>query len=586
MLDRGERLHVVRRWLLPFACLAAAGYAHAQSDDATGAQAPASGWSSVAPPSPEDGDIRGSDPNRDYSRLSPFTFGAASYQPGFDGCALAGSALRDPQGVFAELVRPEGLSGRDSRFFRLSLGASETYTDNLRLAPEGEEISDYITQITPRVDACANSGRIRGELAYQLQGVVYAHNSRFNDVYSNIAGNTTIELLAGRLFLGADTSYGQSVVDPSLSYSRSSLLRADNSTSAWITNISPYYLQPLGPLGDATLRYRYGRTVYGDSDIPESRLQGAYFDLYSPPTSQEWSWHVNAFTQRVRRIDGDAGGFFDGVDFNNGFFDENGQPIDPADFYDERPDSRTTYFDKATIDIGYRVSPTLQLLVLGGLEDEYESDGTNDRLSSPLWNVGFRWDEPSRFLEARIGHRFFGTSYFLTAGLRGRILDVSLSYTEEPSTQDLNQLNRNATVQNTAFPDPTTSLFERSVFVEKEVSVSAAMRTGLARTTVTGYHQRREYIANVPEEQLYGAAARIDYQLRPRTALVPSAGWEHRESRLGMDTDVTDLGLSVVRSLSTSLQASLGYSHAWRDADSRETEYDENRVVLQVMKYY
>ena len=571
-------------WLL-IAGIAFAATAAAQSDEPQTSPA-ASSWGSVPPPEAGSDDVRASDPNRDYSRLSPFTFGAASYEPGFNGCALAGAALRNPEGVFAELVRPEGVPGRDARFFRLSLGASETYTDNLRLAPDGEETSDYITQISPRVDACAASGRIRGELAYQMQGVVYAHNSRYNDIYNNIAGNTTMELLAGRLFLGADTSYGQTVVDPSLSYSRSNLLRTDNSTSAWVSNISPYYLQPLGPLGDATLRYRYGRTVYGDSDIPESRLQGVYFDLFSPPTSQDWSWHVNAFTQRVRRSGGNAGNFFDGVDFNDGFFDENGQPVDPVDFYDDTPNSRTTYFDKATLDLGYRLSPTLQLLALGGLEDEYEPDGTNDRLSSPLWNVGFRWDEPTRFLEARIGHRFFGTSYYLSAGLRGRILDASVTYTEEPSTQDLNQLNRNARVQNTAFPEPTTSVFERLVFVEKEVAVSAAVRTGLARTTVTAYHQRREYIDAIPEDELFGAAAQLDYQLRPRTALVPAASWEHRTSRLGVETDVADVGISAVRTVSRTLQVALGYSHAWRSADNSETEYDENRVVLQVMKYY
>src|SRR5699024_83477 len=96
-----------------------------------------------------------------------------------------------------------------------------------------------------------------------------------------------------------------SVINPSAVYSRSNILRPGNRTSTWRTNISPYWFQDLGRIGQGTLRYRYGRTEYGRESLPDYSLNGVHLNVSSPPANPVWSYQFNAASQRVRRSGGE-----------------------------------------------------------------------------------------------------------------------------------------------------------------------------------------------------------------------------------------------------------------------------------------
>lgn len=561
----------------------------APTGSAEGAADGAPGTGATSVPEGLDGsDIEGTptSPTEEYSRLSPFDFGAQSYSSGFSGCAARNFGIGRPiAGVRQEISLAPGPQADPGRFFQLSLGVSETYTDNLNLAPEGSEESDFITEIAPQLDACASRGRFRGSLSYQLQGLIYAENSEFNDINNNVAADTTIELLPGRLYLGADTSYTQTTIDPSLSFSRDNAIRPDNQTGAWISNITPVFFQALGPIGDATLRYRYGKAIYGDSDIPEATINSASFDLTSPEERDVLSWNVSAFTQEVRRSGGDAQSFFQDIDGSDPFFDESGEQFNPDNgFLETADDANTTRFDQATLELGYQLTPFLRLLALGGLENDFRPDGTTDRLGEEFWNAGFRWASATNTLEARVGRRFFGTSYFVRAAHRGRVLDASVDYREEPSTQGLNSLNSNAIGRSTSFQQPVTSLFDRGVFVQKQLSASIGLHSALTQTTLTAYSQKREFVEDVEDEEFLGGDLRFVYQFLPRMTLIPRAGWQRREGQSGVESDIVDFSVALARQFSPTAQGAVSYGHSQRFADGDVSDYEENRVIVQFSK--
>jgi hypothetical protein len=508
---------------------------------------------------------------RARSYAAPDVSGLA-YQPGFNGCAPR--ALISTVGGFRTALEPlpSATPKKNGRYLRFGLTAGETYTDNVALAGDDNAKTAWVTQLVPSLSACANSGRIRGSLDYQLQGLLYADSNETDKVYNHVAADTTIEVLPGHLFLAADTTYGQTVINPEDVFSHNNLLRPGNRTSAWISNVSPYWFQPLGFLGNATLRYRYGRAQYGRSSVSNYTLNGASFHLASPRSNPVWSYQINARTQRVKR---------DNV------------PASRRRFFLNNNKGDVTYFDRAMLQLGYQLTPSLQLLAAGGAEDDYHRDGSNDRLGSAVWNVGFRWSSPRNALEARYGKRSFGSYYSVEATHRAQAFNLRLAYREDRTMAGLNQLDRGSNGALGAFRSPLAPIRDRGVYVRKRWSGRVAFHASRTKTTLTAYRESRDYLTtDEPNEKVYGARLDIHYRLGARTALLPRVRYRHQDyGKRDQDdgknrANIIDAGVGLTYLVTPSSQAAVSYSHAWRDGETRAGSYDENRVTVQYSIFF
>src|SRR5699024_3307577 len=131
-------------------------------------------------------------------------------------------------------------------------------------------------------------------------------------------------------------------------------------------------------------------------------------------------YQFNVATQRVKRDD----------------------PAIGASRYPTLRDRDVTHYDSAALNLGYQLTESLQLVGMGGVEDDYKRDGSVDRFGSGMWNVGFRWTSPKNALEARVGRRSFGSSYLARATHHAALFDLTLAYQEDTTGAGLNQLNR------------------------------------------------------------------------------------------------------------------------------------------------
>lgn len=510
---------------------------------------------------------------------------------GYNDYVPSGPGTDNPLGFIGGFA-PRQCAPNADRFVQLSVAGSETYSDNINLSSHDRK-SDFVTAVAPRLDACSSTGRIRGQMSYQIEGVVYANESHYNDIYNDAQGSTTIDLIENHLFLDANTRYGQAVIDPSVGYSRSNIIRPKaNKTTAWSSNISPYFVQSLGKLGRGMLRYRYGRAIYDDRGVPDTTVQSVAANLTSPDTADPFSWQAQAVTQSVKTSGGDEQHYIDeireiyGQDaFSNGY---------------SYPD-RTRHFDSATLQVGYRVSRTLTLTALGGIEDDYHDNGDNDRWSAPRWQVGMRWESGANSLEANYGHRFYGASYSLSAIHHGRLVDLSLAYDEDPSAPGLDALNSVGSGSFSSIPsigrlggyhydeyNGRNSLLNRGVYVQKRWRARVGIDTARTRTEITGFWRHYDYqSSNVPDRRSHGIELDVLYDLGPRTRLVPSARWEHYNRGFISNTssDHYDAGVSLVRDISPSARVAVGYVRNWRD-DDNGSGYRENRVTLQLRKMF
>src|SRR5699024_6302502 len=137
-----------------------------------------------------------------------------------------------------------------------------------------------------------------------------------------------------------------------------------------------------------------------------------YFNMTGPFNNTIWSYRLSVASQRLER-------------------DIDRQEL-PPELRDNNYD--VTHFDSAKLQLGYQATESLELFATGGVENDYHRDGSVDRYGSALWNVGFRWASISNSLEARYGHRSFGSSVSVAAVHRGPGFDVSLAYQEDTTS--------------------------------------------------------------------------------------------------------------------------------------------------------
>lgn len=162
--------------------------------------------------------IIGGSSSSDASLSGAGTSNPLGFAGGFapSGCAPSLSLGNVADAETASVMdQPSAPARSAGRYVQASVSGSETYTDNLNLDSNHRQ-SDFVTTVAPRIDACSSTGRIRGQASYQLEGVVYANHGQYNDVYNDLQGSTTIDLIENHLYLDADTEYGQQVIDLSL----------------------------------------------------------------------------------------------------------------------------------------------------------------------------------------------------------------------------------------------------------------------------------------------------------------------------------------------------------------------------------
>lgn len=439
-------------------------------------------------------------------------------------------------------------------YFVPTVTAAEIYTDNVTLATDDNADWDLITEVTPGFRGCLNKSRVHADLAYQLQGLIYQRNTRYDTVDNHVAADATVALLPDHFFLDADTSFGQTPIDPARAYSTNNALQPGNRTNAWLTNLSPYWIQSLGPLGVSTLRYNYGKTIYSESAVADRTTYGAFFNLTSPRRYSTWSWNVNASRQRVTG--------------NRAY--------------------RTKYFDSATLQLGYQLTRRLKLVALGGREDRYKRNGVNDRFGSTIWNAGLIWSTRFNTLELRYGHRFFGPSYYARATHRGRNFHLSITYREEPTVDTLGRLRHNIPWLGTFLnlPGFASSLLETRVFVRKRVTGTAVYETPFTRLKLSGFDALRDYRSLRPDERFYGGNLDIVWAAGARTTFTPGFRWVRREYSRGRTDDIASVHLSIAYQLTRTAQLGLVLRHQWRNSTVHSSEYRENAALVQVSKSF
>ncbi|NGX17079.1 TIGR03016 family PEP-CTERM system-associated outer membrane protein [Wenzhouxiangella sp. XN24] len=431
---------------------------------------------------------------------------------------------------------------------RVSL--AETWTDNVSLAADGLEDSEWITELTPGFSLTGEGARVKLTLDYDLQALWFADNSDFNDTFHQASGTGNFVLAPESLFLDAFVRLDQQNIDTSGRVGFSNLFQTNNRTDALVFGASPYHTGRYGDWAESLLRFDYRGVRYANTDattinIEDSDTQTISGWFGSPANARGLSWRTYASQSTTD--------------------------------FEQAQDFR---FDRVGLELGVPVGLRTRLTATGGVESDVTEDSSKGGLDASFWSAGLEWNpDELQSLRLSVGERYFGTSYGASYSRRGSRGSVELSYSEDPTTSS-GLLGNDSVFQPGQRPGGSATLDTR-VFLSKRFAATA--RYELVRSVITAriYSDRRTYEDGAGDSQdVAGATLGFDWDIAPRTMVGLSADFEQRDfdGAQGQD-DYLDLSLRVVREITRTFSGTFRLAHFKRDSEVRE-EYSANLATL------
>lgn len=281
----------------------------------------------------------------------------------------------------------------------ISIGA--IYSDNVTLAPSGQEDGDTIFRADPSI-FIASVGRLHDfRLDYTLEALHYQDRSD-SSAYSQGNAKLDLSLVPEHLFLNSTASIAQVVINPEAPFSNSNLPEINNRTDAVRYQVGPQWRQDF--LGTSlNVRYDVGRVNYDDKTLQDSDYQTLQSDWTGPDKAHGLTWAVH---HEYEKYD-----------------------------YDFSPSAERQLAELSLI---LEMDGGWAPFVSGGMESDIH-DRTSASLEDGIWRAGLRRKTERTFFEAYAGERSFGSSWGASfqrqyTARSGDIL--RLSYSETPRTNE------------------------------------------------------------------------------------------------------------------------------------------------------
>ncbi|MBU1691916.1 MAG: TIGR03016 family PEP-CTERM system-associated outer membrane protein [Gammaproteobacteria bacterium] len=282
-----------------------------------------------------------------------------------------------------------------------NLNLKETYTDNVSLAPPGQEKSDFITQITPGISLTGTGARLKLNANYSMQNLVYAEESSRNTMNHLLNANANAELIDDLFFLDGRAAISQQNISLLGPQATDNVNTTGNRTEVQTYSVSPYLRHKFSNFASTEVRYTHDEVSTGGSGLANSQADRVQLSLNSGSAFDTLGW---------------------GLSYSNGKTSyANTANIHPP----------TTDTEILTGSLHYSVTPKFRLTATSGYEkNNYISTGIKPEGS--FWSAGFSWAPSARTsIDASTGKRYFGDSYSLAASHRTRLTAWSLGYSED-----------------------------------------------------------------------------------------------------------------------------------------------------------
>ena len=285
----------------------------------------------------------------------------------------------------------------------------ETWTDNVMLAAEGQERSQFISELTPGFVLQNQGPRLDFRASYNRHFYKYADSNlrgpngqNANSGQQNLQADLKAKLISETLFLDSTasiTEQGVSAFGPNVGGTPANPFAPGVSSEIKIWRVSPYLLHRFGSQANAELRYAHDKVSSDRNDFGTSTSDQVTLNVASGSAYRQIGWNLYYTRQNLK----------DSI-------------------------AQGSSSQSALATLNYLYSPQLTLTVTGGY-DEYDYQSLGGVTKGKNWSVGGSWRPSGRTsVQLNVGKRYFGDSYFLAANHRTRTSVWSLTYSDAVTT--------------------------------------------------------------------------------------------------------------------------------------------------------
>lgn len=438
-----------------------------------------------------------------------------------------------------------------------ALDASVIYSDNIDRETIGNEISDFMTLLVPRVSARTRGARFDADIDYRLEAIFFLENSENDDYFHQLQADTTTEVATETLFLDAGVAYTQTSLSSGDVDSNTQLTgqRGDVGTVV----VSPYWQQNYFGTSESELRYTLSKVEYEDVGTSDSVTQELNFYLRTADRAARTQYALT----------------FDAQDTN----------------YETADDFITRIVEARII---YLVSPRLNISgAIGYEKNDYVTLPDEPDPEGELWNVGFSWASTGgALLEASYGERYFGhVGYLLLARNTSRTA-LSVEYDEELTSEaqrrrDEGVVTRTDPVgeelEEGEFPGTGINRFTTTdePFIERRLTFNFARLNSRTVLGASVFGANRDFVSSSDEETVVGIDASWNWNFAPTYNSLVGLSTQKIITALDAEDDgdlIWIMSAGVGKDLRPNLSTRLDYQHFRRDSDTPTNEYRENRI--------
>ena len=377
--------------------------------------------------------------------------------------------------------------------------AGAYYINNpLTVGPGEAKKGDGAARLMPEVGYRRNSDTLELDVSYALDAVQYANTDGLNSVQHKILGRALWKALPEWLSVEANVSRSQQSADPLGASNLNGLLGDVNNLDVDSASFGPRLRHEFG----STLlqgRYTLTRTRYGlqgqllNGYVRNANDQDGYLSWGTAKDEGRFGWQVEAKHQRTT-------------------YGTNAlQPFQ---------------YDRVGVNVSVPVGNRWSVIAGAGKESDVARSSSKGGLDSGVWEAGVRFSGPQNLtsFEAAYGKRYFGNSFRAAFARQAKLLTVSASYSEEPTTETARLTRAVPTL------DLGTNSPINAPFLLKQTELTALLTGSRSSLEVQLYDRRRDFAAaglvNRGDDLRRGVYGRFTRQLSSRSELSFDGSWE------------------------------------------------------------
>ncbi len=502
--------------------------------------------------------------------------------------------------------------------FTPSLALSERYSDNVNLSTSGREESEWITEISPRISLQRSGARIRANVDYSLQGLLYANDSDRNTLRHHLNGQSSSELVEEWLFLDAGARISHELVNLTSNGGLGDGVGAGNTTAVGSYSFSPYIKHRFGSVTTVEARIAQDGVFIGNAGFSDTAATRYSLSAISGNRFMPLSWSAS-FSKSDTSNSGALADSSSERASGNARYQLSKKFGLLAQASMEKNDftgANAAVRDYSSYGLGAFYSPSRRITM-----DVYFNDSDNGKFVSGSATVS-----PTLRTSINVAStkRAFGRSNTLNLAHRTRKSNWSLSYQDDLTTSQQQFQNRTliladlTTFQqqlqtsqflglvwecptglkqfdiNTPRPDlacvlkslfaSNSSALINQTFVSKTMSgtVSYSLRRNTLMFSV--YDTRREFQSLLAgNDTTRGLQA--SWSLRPaaHTTFTLTGGMSKQESSTGnRQDDLWNLALTASHQFQSKLTGSLEARHQQRESNLPNNDFTENSVAARL----